>query len=153
MKLEECRTISDIFELVKSLVWKSLRKEQAGLMVGIADLGTHPEGFIGAYYSLNANSIVINKKPLAKIEDDYYKPYLFHLILHEYIHSLGFFDEEQARRLTYKVSKNYFGRSHIVTQFAVNMNKFFPILHNSPIEDPNIDFLPNIDRRNTGYIA
>lgn len=100
IELRKCRTIPDIFELIKSICFEHFKKEQAGLMLGLADLGAYPKGWIGAFYSLNANSIIVNKKPLKKIPKRLQKAYLFYLVLHEYIHSLGFLDESQARQLT-----------------------------------------------------
>ena len=50
------------------------------------------------------------------------------------------------------ISKECFGEQHPVTQFAVDMSKFFPPQYDEPPSDVNIDFLPGIDRTNTNYI-
>jgi len=44
-RLEEARSLADIFEVVKSLVLNSIGKSRGGLMLGMADLGNHPQGF------------------------------------------------------------------------------------------------------------
>ena len=160
-KIKNSRNISDIFEVVKELVNKSVKLEQAGLLVGLSDLGMYNKGFIGAYYSLNANMIIINKKPLKRILEtnpQLYKYYLFHIILHEYIHSVGFYDEKQARQVVYEISKNYFGQDHQLTQLALNLEKFLPNLTYPstdfiPPENPNIEFVRGIDRKNLNYIG
>ena len=158
--IEKAKTIADIFAIVKEMVREYLDLEQAGLMVGITDLGAHNHGFIGAFYSLDANTIVINKKPLARIlqtNPSLYNHYLFHIMLHEYIHSIGSFDEAQTRQLVYEMSQHYFGEKHIVTQLATNIAKFMPNLAYpssgfEPPTDVNIEFVKGIDRKNTNYI-
>jgi len=158
--IKSARTIADIFEVVKEMIREYLGAEQAGLMVGITDLGTHSHGFIGAFYSMDANMIIINKKPLARIlqtNPPIYNHYLFHIMLHEYIHSIGSFDEAQTRQLVYEMSQHYFGEKHIVTQLATNIAKFMPSLTYpntgfQPPKDINIDFVTGIDRKNTNYI-
>lgn len=160
-RLKEAKTISDIFEMVKDIVRKHIGLEQAGLMVGVTDLGGFNNGFIGAFYSLEANTIIINKMPLKKIlqtNPALYNHYLFHVILHEYIHSIGSYDEQQTRLLVHEISERYFGPGHIVTQLSANIQKFIPDLaHNAqgfqPPQDPEIEFVKGIDRKNINYIG
>jgi hypothetical protein len=46
-QLEEAQSLADIFEVVKSLVQKGTEKCRGGLMLGMANLGNSPEGFLG----------------------------------------------------------------------------------------------------------
>ena len=159
-KIKNAKTIADVFEIVKEAVRDYLDIDQAGLLVGIADLGAHGQGFIGAFYSLEANAIVLNKKPIARIlqtNPSLYNYYLFHVILHEYMHSIGALDEAQARLLVYEISEHYFGGQHTVTQLASNIEKFipnlaYPIEGFQPPQDANIEFVKGIDIKNTNYI-
>ena len=159
-ELKKAKTFADIFEIVKELVREFLGAEQAGLIVGVTDLGSHSQGFIGAFYSLNANMIIINKKPLARIlqtNPSIYNHYLFHVMLHEYIHSIGSYDEAQTRQLVYEISNHYFGKNHQVTQLASNIERFmpnltYPTVGFQPPQDINIEFVKGIDRKNTNYI-
>lgn len=158
-KITRARNFSDIFEIVKEAVYEYLGADQAGLMVGVTDLGSFQNGFIGAFYSLNANAIIINKMPLARIlqtNPNIYNYYLFHVILHEYIHSIGSYDEAQTRLLVQEISGHYFGNNHILAQFAINIEKFMPNLTYPEgfIEptDINIEFVKGIDRKNINYI-
>ena len=158
-KIKKARNFPDIFEIVKEIVYEHLGAEQAGLMVGVTDLGSYQNGFIGAFYSLNSNSIIINKRPLARIlqtNPSIYNYYLFHVVLHEYIHSIGSYDEAQTRQLVLEMSGHYFGNSHILTQFASDIGKFMPNLTYPEgfIEpsDINIEFVKGIDRKNINYI-
>ena len=159
-ELKKAKTFADIFEIVKEMVREFLGAEQAGLLVGVTDLGTHSQGFIGAFYSLNANMIIINKKPLARIlqtNPSLYNHYLFHVMLHEYIHSIGSYDEAQTMQLVHEVSQHYFGENHIVTQLASDIEKFipnltYPVQGFQPPQDINIEFIKGIDKKNTNYI-
>ncbi|MBI2658271.1 hypothetical protein HYX08_06295 [Candidatus Woesearchaeota archaeon] len=159
-KLRNAKVFADIFEIVQDVVRSYLGAEQAGLMVGVSDLGSFNNGFVGAFYSLDANTIVINKRPLARIlqtNPSLYNYYLFHVILHEYIHSIGSYDEGMTRQLVLELSGNYFGNSHVVTQLASGIEKFMPNLAYpdsgfQPPQDINIEFVNGIDRKNTNYI-
>ena len=158
--LEKAKTIADIFEIVKEMVAEFLGTDQAGLLVGVTDLGAFNNGFIGAFYSMDANMIVINKRPLARIlqtNPKLYNHYLFHVMLHEYIHSIGSFDESKTRQIVLEISERYFGPDHYVTQFASNIEKFIPNLAYptqgfQPPQDVNIEFVKGIDKKNTNYI-
>lgn len=159
-ELKKAKSFADIFEIAKEMVREYLGAEQAGLMVGVTDLGTHSQGFIGAFYSMNANTIIINKKPLARLlqtNPSLYNYYLFHIMLHEYMHSIGSYDEEQTRQLVKEMSEHYFGPNHAVAQLASNMEKFmpnltFPVKGFQPPQDINIEFVKGIDKKNTNYI-
>ena len=159
-ELKKAKTFADIFEIVKEITRQHLGIEQAGLMVGISDLGAFDRGFIGAFYSLNSNMIIINKRPLARIlqtNPSLYNYYIFHVMLHEYIHSIGSYDEAMTRHLVYEISERYFGANHLVAQLASNIERFmpnlaYPIHGFQPPQDINIEFVKGIDRKNTNYI-
>jgi hypothetical protein len=121
----------ETFEDVKGVVKKYEGRSRAGLMLGLQEIGATMNGFIGAYFPNSSNIIVINKAPLRRIYEtnpDLLKPYGFHVLLHEYIHSLGFLDEVVTRQKTYDISKKQFGESHIITKLSTNMKQFFPNL-------------------------
>ena len=84
--LEKAKNFADIFHLVKNAVKNCLGTDQAGLLLGLSDLGAYGNDYLGAFYSFDANTIVINKRPLNKIKNaspSLYNPYLFHVLLHE----------------------------------------------------------------------
>ena len=76
--------------------------------------------------------------------------------MHEYIHSIGSYDETQTRQLVYVISYNYFGMQHIITQLASNIERFIPNLiypnNFQPSKDLNIEYVNGIDKKNTNYI-
>jgi len=155
-KLQEASTLSEVFELVKLAVWQMLGKDQAGLMVGLTDIPTE-NAWLGAYYSPDSNIIIMNKLPIRKLKQkspELFVPYAFNVLLHEYIHSLGYYDEEEARRLTYAISRQLLGEGHIATQLALDINQFMEHINYAgmPVQSDAIEFLPGIDRKNTDYI-
>lgn len=125
------KELINTFELVKDVVRKREGRSRAGLMLGLQELGATLNGFIGAYFPVASNIIVINKTPLRRVvetDSTLLKPYAFHILLHEYIHSLGFFDETFTTRKVYEISKNSFGDNHVITKLAKNITAFFPNL-------------------------
>ncbi len=153
----------DTFEEVKEVVRQKEKRTRAGLMLGLQELGSTLNGFIGAYYPISSNIIVMNKTPLRRINEtnpQLIKPYGFHILLHEYIHSLGFLDEEITRLKTYEISKKHFGEKHIITQLSTNIKKFLPNLvypiHGwiPPKNIPSIEIIQGFDKSNTeNYIT
>jgi hypothetical protein len=125
------KDLVDVFEDVKEAVRKTGGGSRAGLMLGLQEMGSSPDGFVGGYFTLYSNLIVLNKTLLGRIaqtDPAILRPYAFHVLLHEYIHSLGYFDEETTRRKTYEVSSSVCGKSHIATEMAQDMRPFFPSL-------------------------
>ena len=160
LELQKARSLADIFEVVKCAVLESEKKSRGGLMLGLADLGNHPRGWMGAFYPVGTNIIVMNRIPLIRIKEtnpDLYKPYTFHVLLHEYIHSLGWLDEDATRAKVYEISKAVFGNDHIVTKMAKDTTPFFPSLVYPNVawqpEDLNIELVEDFDRSSVCYIG
>jgi hypothetical protein len=159
-QLDEAESLADIFEVVKSLVLKSTGKSRGGLMLGMANLGNNPQGFFGGFYTTGSNVIVLNKIPLQRIKEtrpELYKPYIFHVLLHEYIHSLGFLDESIVRSKAYKITKEGLGEEHLATQIAANAGSFirhlaYPEMAWRP-EDDGLELVEGFDRSSVTYIA
>ena len=119
------------FEKVKSIVKKEEGFSRAGLMLGLQELGSNINGFIGAYYPVASNIIIMNKTPIRRLLEtnpNLFKSYSVHILLHEYIHSLGFLNENITRQKTQFISEKYFGSDHAITQFSTNIGKFIPNL-------------------------
>lgn len=154
------QNLIDTFEEVKNVVQDAENHSRAGLMLGLQELGTSINGFIGAYYPVTSNIIVMNKTPLRRIIETnpkIFKSYSFHILLHEYIHSLGFLNESIAKQKTYEISLNHFGKNHTITQLSTNMKKYFPNLiypihgwipnSNTPI----IEIIRGFDKSNADF--
>jgi len=159
-QLEASKNLPDIFELVKSAVDETIHLSRGGLMLGLADLGNHPRGFLGAFHPIGTNIIVMNKTPLQRIKEtrpDLWKPYAFHVLLHEYLHTLGYLDESAVERKTYEISVLVFGKDHYASRIAADTVSFFPNLVYPNIswqpENLNIELVEGFDRSNIGYIG
>ena len=166
-RLEESQGLQDIFEIVKEIVWKTLKAEQAGLLVGLAELGITPQRILGAFYSPEANTIIMNRTVMNNVkrlsEQQLYKSYCFHILLHEYLHSCGFYDEAQNRQIAAAITTQTFGNSHFATKLATTEDAMPNLLRkslstgdtfisNQNFPDYNIEFIEGIDKENTNYI-
>lgn len=161
-ELDVAKDLPDIFELVKTAVRKTTGLERGGLMLGMANLGGGADGLIGAFHPLTTNIIVMNSLPLRRIKETdpaLYKPYVFHILLHEYLHTLGVIDEEATRRKTLEVSERTFGKDHPVTRLATNLSSFipklvYPVYGWMPQEEIHMELVKGFDRSATDpYIA
>ncbi len=158
--LENTRTLPDIFEVVKAAVWECQRKSRGGLMLGLANLGNHPSGFFGAFYPVGSNIIVMNKIPLERIKEtrlELYKPYAFHVLLHEYLHTLGYISESTVRDMVLEISRMVFGTEHLATKIAKNTAPFFGnLVYPDAAWQPDemkMDLVDGFDRGSTSYIG
>jgi hypothetical protein len=156
-QLESAKDLADIFELVKTVVRENTGKERSGLMLGLANLGGGAQGFVGAFYPVATNIIVMNSLPLKRVKETdpaLYKPYVFHILLHEYIHTLGIIDEAETRRTVYEISAATFGKEHIVTLLAADLSKFvpklvYPVYGWIPSEEYSLELVKGFDRSST----
>ena len=113
MKLEEFKhQMPQIFENVKKDVQKIFGRHRAGLSLGLAELGMFQGGFIGGMHFHPGTDIIMNTSPLREIlESQPYEiiwAYTYHILLHEYIHSLGVIDERRCRTITLNISEEIF---------------------------------------------
>jgi hypothetical protein len=157
--LTKTKDLADIFEVVKEAVRVKLGVSRAGLMLGLADLGGDNSSFIGGMYPVASNIIIVNKGPLERVRSsspELYKAYVFHILLHEYVHSIGYIDEGLARRTTLDTSTGLFGREHLVTKLAEDISQFLPMF-TYPVprpmpEDLQLELVKNFDRSSVNYI-
>jgi hypothetical protein len=158
-RLERARGLPEIFEVVKEAVRSSIGMSRAGLMLGLADMGGSPVHMVGGLYPSATNIIVMNKAPMAFLAKDQerYRAYCFHILLHEYLHSLGFMDEADVRRRTYQISKEALGEGHMATMMATDLSRFLPnVSYGAPKDtdgELDIELVSDFDRSNCGYFA
>lgn len=129
--LEEARDVKEVFEIVRDAVRLTLNESRAGIDLGIAELGNGPRELLSAFYPVESNIIVLNKTPIKRMlgtRPELMKPYVFTVLLHEYLHSLGYLNENDARKLTYAITNYLLGEDHVATQMAHDMRRFFPYL-------------------------
>ncbi|MBI3413507.1 MAG: hypothetical protein HY051_05515 [Candidatus Aenigmarchaeota archaeon] len=160
-KLKDAETLAEIFELVKDAVYYTMGHKRPGLMLGLAEIQAEQKKSIGSFYPLGSNFIIINKAPLRKIMEKnrrLYQPYVFHMLLREYMHSFGIMDENLIRQNVKKISGSLFGKNHVVTALSTRFRKFFPdIIYSDPEnyvkqENTGIEMVDNFDSSSTSYL-
>jgi len=161
-KLEECDNLADIFELVKDSVKKFLGQHRAGLMLGLANLGMRRGSFVGAFHPIGSNIIVMNKAPfdvaLRTTDKKVFNAYCFHLLLHEYLHALGYVSEEEVRDLVHRICGLALGKDNPATVMAERgLAFYFPkatyFSQNTRIpKDIQIELIKDFDKSSAGYI-
>lgn len=117
-KLDGCSGFECIFGLVKDAVKATTGRWRVGLILGLKDMPNH----IGALHQVGSNFIIMNKRLLEGViksgDKNLINAYIFHILLHEYIHSLGFVNEQETQIMTHTVSEQFFGTDHPVTRIA-----------------------------------
>jgi hypothetical protein len=126
--LEAAGNFDEIFDMVKAATEQETGMHRAGLTLVLGDIPNH----IGAYHELGSNAIVMNRNLLRVVEKlaaskVRKNSYVFMILLHEYLHSLGFTDDRQVRDLSKRVADRFFGVKHPVAEMAVApLDQFFP---------------------------
>jgi len=159
------KEIPDIFEKVRADVRQILGRQRAGLNLGLAEMGMYRGGFIGGMHFPPGTDIVMNKTPLKIIlEKQPYEivwAYTYHILLHEYIHSLGIWDESLCRAITLRISEEIFkDADHPAIILAKNgIGMYFPNLHliyAPPEYRPDgisIEYVRDFDRESYSYYS
>jgi len=131
-------------------------------MLGLANLGMRRGYFIGAFHPIGSNIIVMNKAPLevalTSTDKQVSNAYCFHLLLHEYLHSLGYVNEEDVRELTREVCRLALGNDNPATVMAERgIGTYFPKViyyrqESSLPRNLKIEIIRDFDRSSVGYI-
>jgi len=157
-ELNKCSNYSCIFKLVKRGVKDSIGKRRVGLSLGLTDLPNH----VGAFHQVGSNFIVMNKNLLKEIRKSNNKKlinaYIFHVLLHEYLHSLGYINEQEVRILSHEISKNTIGSEHPATLIArYGIGSVFSNMKlvqvNRPKKLGEIEIVDNFENENLSYIG
>jgi len=117
--LQGTSDFKEVFEVVRRSVRDLLGVERGGLDLYLRDL---PLG-VGAFHKVGTNMIVLNRALIDLVVKSQVafvgiKSFVFSVLLHEYLHSLGIYDELQVRRLTYEISREALGERHLATFLA-----------------------------------
>ncbi len=147
----------EIFEMVKEATERTLRMHRAGLTLVLGDIPNS----VGAYHQMGSNAIVMNRNLLRIIEKlsrsrAKRNSYVFMILLHEYLHSLGYTSDKRVRSLGRRISDEYLGRRHPAGEMAVRpLDHFFPELGKfSAFRDRGeYQTIDKFDSSSTSYIA
>ncbi len=115
-ELDKATSYGDIFSLVKKVVKLTMGLHRMGLMLLLGNLPIN----VGAFHPLGTNDIVINRRLLGQIYSSKHKSQVFAILLHEYLHTLGYTDEREVRRLTYRICQETFGKTHETVEAALS---------------------------------
>src|ERR1700739_2118800 len=156
-KLDSAEGFDEIFELVKKAVDQVLGAHRAGLTLVLGDIPNQ----VGAYHEMGSNAIVMNRN-IVKIvwrstrSKQRRNAYAFMILLHEYLHTLGFTDDAQVRELSKKITDAYMGKGHVAGEMAISaLDKFFPEINQFAAFRDNGSFetITKFDTSSTPYIA
>jgi hypothetical protein len=147
----------EIFEMVKSATERKLGMHRAGLTLVLGDIPNN----VGAYHQIGSNAIVMNRNLLRIVEKLSRSrlrrnSYVFMILLHEYLHSLGYTSDRQVRTLGKQIANDYFGGRHMTAEMAVRpLDQFFPDLAKfSGFRDKGVyQTVGKFDSSSTPYIA
>ena len=150
------KDFNEAFELVKSVVLQKFRMHRAGLSLILQMMPSN----LGAYHMLGSNAIVMNSYLLATVRKiagstEEYNSYLFMVLAHEYLHSLGIVDEYTVRQMTFELCNWMLGDDHAATRMAKeDPSTIYPELRLMMQSQFSRDFqvVRNFDKTNQTYI-
>ncbi len=155
-RLDEADGFDEIFRLVKNLVEEKLGLRRAGLMLILSEIPS----FILAYHEVGSNAIVLNRRVLKALQKlnrskREINGYIFTVLLHEYLHSLGILNEEAVRILVRNLTRETIGADHPAFRVANEETlKVFPEIAtiNSNEFGDGFEVVREFDSENTSYI-
>jgi hypothetical protein len=151
----EVTDYNSIFSLVRKAVKSTLNKERVGLGLALADLPSQ----LGAFWEVGGNYIVMNRNLLDALKFahrpiDEINSFVFVILLHEYLHSLGVLDEYNARALTAKICATLFEEGHPAYEIGTKDPwQVYPFLTQVPSgRGENLRIIGNFDSDSVSYI-
>ena len=103
---------------------------------------------------MGTNDIVINRRLLGSITSVKEKSNVFAILVHEYLHTLGFTDERQVRRLTYRICQDNFGKNHPTVEAALTgpWSELTDEDYEEIEHELNLEMVKDFERIEGGYI-
>jgi hypothetical protein len=143
--------------MVKSATEAYLGKHRAGLTLVLGDIPNN----VGAYHEMGSNAIVMNRNLLRVVEKlsktkVRKNSYVFMILLHEYLHSLGYTDDRQVRKLGRDIAFQFLGKNHMAAEMATRpLDAFFPDLGKYAVfrDKGEYETIRRFDSSSTPYIA
>ena len=126
-----------VFRVVRGAVHRVLGIERPGLGLGLSNLPP----YVGAYWQVTGNLIVLNEGLVQAMRSHANSPlelnsFLYVILAHEYLHSLGYIDEAAVRKVTAYVTRTAFGADHLATRMAEgDLWRLYPFLSYAPTGD------------------
>jgi len=156
-RLEKATSYGEVWEIVKDSVKEVLKKYRVGMMLFLDDLSLS----LGAYHPVGTNNIIMNRALLKLVEVAAEKrilvnAFVYSILLHEYLHAVGYLSESEVRPLVAAVSEACFGYEHIVSKLA--REGPWSLLRGVPLDEVQapkrvIEIVKDFERSNQRYIA
>lgn len=155
--MAQATNFDKVFEIVKASVEDVLGLHRAGLTLVLAYL---PNG-LGAYHVSGSNALVLNRSILDGIRsvtrsDEEVNSFIYSILTHEYLHSLGYVEESQVRPLVRRISQESLGPDHpAVTLASGDLFNLYPQLRALGEGKVGEDFeiIKEFDRSSMPYIG
>ncbi len=155
-RLEQSKGYGELFDLVKRAVKKVLGRNRSGLMLYLGDMPLR----IGAYHQVGSNGIVLNRRVLdvvsrSTVSIAELNSFIFTLLLHEYLHSLGYLDEGDVNSLVHKISADVLGADHPTVQIALHppLSRVLPTDMHDESFSQTLELVKDFERSKQPYIA
>ncbi len=136
-RLEATADYDTVFRVVREAVRRVLGIERPGLGLGLSNLPPQ----LGAYWQVTGNLIVLNEGLVEAMRTHANSPlefnsFVYVILAHEYLHSLGYLDERSVRAVTARVTRVAFGEDHVATRMAEgDLWSMYPFLAYAPRGD------------------
>jgi hypothetical protein len=136
-RLDAGHELDDVFRVVRESVLRVLHQERPGLGLALSNLPPQ----LGAYWQISGNLIVMNEGLLQAMRAQAptrreYNAFVFVILAHEYLHSLGYLEEGAVRPVTARVAREAFGPDHPATRMAEgDIWRMYPGLQFAPRGD------------------
>ena len=154
--LDSKMDFDSVFSVVKKSVRSVTGKTRSGLGLALSNL---PAG-LGAFWQIGGNYIVMNEilldamKQITKNTREF-NSFVYLILTHEYLHSVGYINEEDARIMTHKVAVATFGKEHPASIMSSDdLWKQYPILISLKGGDGSLlKIVSKFDMDSTSYIG
>ncbi len=154
-RVDTAQDFDELFELVKRIVEEELGRHRAGLTLVLASMTEE----VGGFHQMGANVIVVNKSLIdgllwATKSPREVNAFIFMVLMHEYLHSLGYIDEKEVRNLAQEICRNSLGKDHPTVKLASSdWLEMYPQLRSMNQPNSNhFEVVRKFDSSSTSYI-
>ncbi|MCI4325376.1 MAG: hypothetical protein L3K00_05815 [Thermoplasmata archaeon] len=151
-RLARTQDYDGVFAIVREAVRRTLHLDRPGLGLGLS----HLPSSVGAYWPVTGNLIVLNEGLVSAMRSHAkstleFNAFVYVVLAHEYLHSLGYLGEPEVRRATAWVTRAAFGADHLATSLAEgDLWKLYPFLQEAPGGDGrSVRVVRGFDREST----
>jgi hypothetical protein len=154
-KIDNSKSYNDLFELVKRTVQEESGLHRAGLSLVLSNM----PNAIGAYHPVGSNMIVLNRSLLRDMDRlmkrSDVNSFVFTVLMHEYLHSLGIYNEGAVRFKVQTICRAALGENHVAVRMSVgNWFDMYPQLAFSrESHESEFEVVEKFDSGSTPYLG